>query len=98
MKIVLATVTSLVLATSAFAGDGDRDYKAKFQELDTDMSMTLSPEELATKGVDAQQFAQYDTDGNGVVSEEEFKAMKKDMKDKKDKGEHGEHGDKTYSQ
>ncbi len=91
MKIVLATVTSLVLATSAFAGS-DEDYKAKFQQLDTDSSTTLSQEEVAAKGIDEQKFTQYDTNGDGSLSEDEFMAMKKDKSDHKD------HGDSTYSQ
>ena len=84
MKILVATFASLVLAVPVFAADGDEDYKSKFQELDTDSSSTLSQEEFQAKGDDAQAFSQYDLDGNGEVSEEEFVSVKKAKKEREE--------------
>ncbi|MCK9564199.1 MAG: hypothetical protein M0R02_15915 [Bacteroidales bacterium] len=85
MKIALVTLTSLVFAASAFAAGSEEDHRAKFQELDTDSSMTLSQEELEAAG-DADKFSQYDLDGNGEVTQEEFLSVK-GAKDRRDSGE-----------
>ncbi|MCK9468029.1 MAG: hypothetical protein M0Q49_01320 [Porticoccaceae bacterium] len=85
MKIALVTLTSLVFAASAFAADSGEDHRAKFKELDTDSSMTLSQEELEAAG-DSQKFSQYDLDGNGEVTQEEFLSVK-GAKDRRDRGE-----------
>ena len=84
MKILVATFASLVLAVPVFAAGGETDYKSKFQELDTNSNSTLSPEEFQAKGKDAQAFSQYDLDGNGEVSEEEFISVKKAKKERKE--------------
>ena len=85
MKIALVTLTSLVLATSAFADSNSEDHRAKFQEMDTDNSMTLSQEELEAAG-HGDKFSQFDLDGNGEVSQEEFESVKK-AKDRRDSGD-----------
>jgi len=89
MKTVFAALFATLLISPAFAADDKdrRDYQAKFNELDTDRSGTLSLEEAQAAGIDAETFRQADQDGDGVLSKDEFKAMKKDSK--KEKHERG---------
>lgn len=80
MKKLLVATTSLFLAASVYANT-DGDHRAKFQELDADSSGSVSMEEARNAGIDEAAFTRHDTDGDGELSEQEFRAKKKAMKD-----------------
>lgn len=79
MKKLLVATTSLFLAASVYANT-EGDHQAKFQELDTDGSGSISMEEARNANIDQDKFNRLDTDGDGQLSEQEFRA-KKDHKD-----------------
>lgn len=88
MKTVLATVISILLATSVYAATGDKDHKDKFQKLDTDGNGAISLEEAREADIEEATFNRYDVDGNGELSEQEYMAMKKESKQQRNGGAH----------
>lgn len=86
MKNVLIALTSIVLAGSVYAAG--EDHQNKFEDLDRDNSGTISQEEARSAGIDEAAFQRYDTDGDGELSEQEFKAKKGD-KGAQDRGQDG---------
>ncbi len=89
MKTVIATATSILLATSFSVSAGDKDYREKFQELDADDSGSVSLEEAREADIDEATFNRFDLDGDGELSEQEFMSMKAAKKADKDRDDHG---------
>jgi len=93
MKTLLVTATSILIAASLSATADDKDYQAKFQELDTDGSGSISLEEAREADIDESTFNRFDVNGDGELSEQEFMSMKASKKAER-KGDHkkGDHG------
>lgn len=95
LAVSLAAVAPLALAQDAMSQmDADVGAKvASFATLDINQSASISKAEVASDTTLSTYFANYDTDGNGELSREEYRhyAGKGNMRNKGDAGMEGDH-------
>ena len=73
MKTLPKTFLALVMvsAASPLFAQGEGNYQLTFDDLDTNLDGKVSQEEAQTGGLSADNFKQYDVDGDGYLTEEE---------------------------
>lgn len=87
MRTALATLFAMTLATAAFAdesgvqSDPVERYQSIFTQLDTDSSQTLDTDEAAAAGLAGDSFTRLDSNGDGVLSLEEFLVLATETED-----------------
>ncbi|WP_024870052.1 hypothetical protein [Pseudoxanthomonas suwonensis] len=75
--LALAALTGAFAAGTAFAGDGNMSSTDKVKKMDTDGDNRLSLAEFTAGGrKTADDFAKYDVNGDGYVTDEEIDAGK----------------------
>ena len=75
--LALAALTGAFTAGAAFAGDGNMSSTDKVKKMDTDGDNRLSLAEFTAGGrKTADDFAKYDVNGDGYVTDEEIDAGK----------------------
>lgn len=92
VALLFGSGVAIAEGTDTGTGTGTATGTDKFTELDTNQDGSLSQEEAS--GVEGLEFESADTDGNGSLSEEEFKAAKTDWKG--EGSTEGMEGEKTY--